>query len=394
MATERIKALVGKHFGEAAQIRRHLHMHPETGFREEKTAALVAQTLERFGIKAQTGIARTGVLGIVEGAKPGKTVLLRADMDALEMSEETGLEYASREPGLMHACGHDGHTAGLLLCAMALSEMRGEMRGNVKLMFQPAEETEGGALPMIREGILENPKVDAAFGCHLWGHAREGTVLIKSGPAMAAPDEFRIKIIGRGGHGAMPHTAVDPVVIAAQAINGFQAIASRGINPLEPAVISVCSISGGTAHNIIPESVRMVGTIRTFDQKLREWIPRAMEALVSGLAGAAGGRCEFEFLQLYPPLINDEGMTDLARNSIAKVIGPENVLPMGEPSMGGEDFAYLCQRVPSSFFFVGIAKDLERPALHHNPKFCWDDGVLRVSAASLCQIALDFLGGE
>jgi len=391
MLTDKIKTLVGKHYDEAVRIRRQLHMYPETGFNEVKTAGLVAETLAKLGVKTQTGIAKTGVLGIVEGAKPGRTVLLRADMDALEMAEETGLDFESKTPGVMHACGHDGHTAGLLLCAMVLSEMKDELHGNVKLMFQPAEETEGGALPMIQEGILENPKVDAAFACHLWGQAKEGTVLVRSGPTMASPDVFSVDIIGKGGHGAMPHLAVDPIVIAAQVINGFQAIASRGVNPMEPAVISVCEINGGTAHNVIPKSVRMTGTVRTFSEKLRKDIPEAMEALVAGIARAQKGDYEFEFLPQYPPMINDEKMTNLAQSSISKVIGPENVLQMKEPNMGGEDFAYLCRSVPSSFFFVGIAKDAENPVLHHNPKFDWNEDVLRISAASLCQIAFDFL---
>ena len=393
MNVEKIKALIGKHHARAAEIRRRIHRRPEPGFREHETAALIARTLEGLGVRTRTGVAGTGVVGLVEGARPGRTVLLRADMDALEMTEETGLDYASEIPGLMHACGHDGHVAGLLLCAMALSEMRDEMSGCVKLMFQPAEETEGGALPMIEAGVLDDPKVDAAFGCHLWGGAREGTVLVKSGPIMAAPDDFRIKIVGSGGHGAMPHLTADPISIAAQAICAFQSIVSRRKNPLEPAVVSVCAINGGTVHNIIPDSVSMIGTVRTFDEGLRDSIPRAMEGVVAAIAGANGGGYEFELLPKYPALVNDARMTDLVERAAAKIVGSENVERAKEPSMGGEDFAYLCQRVPSSFFFAGISRDPENPVLHHSPKFAWDDGVLRVSAGVLCQAALDFLEG-
>ncbi|MCL2558702.1 MAG: amidohydrolase, partial [Treponema sp.] len=253
MTTEKIKALVEKHHGEATKIRQAIHMNPELGFEEHETAKLIAQTLEKHGIKARTGVAKTGVVGLIEGARPGKTVLLRADMDALAMTEEADVPYKSRKPGVMHACGHDGHVAGLLLCAMALNEMKGEMRGNVKLMFQPAEEMKGGgALPMIEEGVLEYPKVDAAFGCHLWGDGIEGQVRVRSGPTMASPDEFHIKIIGKGGHGASPHKAVDPVPLAAQVIMAFQTLASRRVDPLEPVVISICAVRGGTVHNIIP----------------------------------------------------------------------------------------------------------------------------------------------
>jgi amidohydrolase len=389
MHTEKIKALVSKHYDKAVKIRHHLHMYPEISFEEVKTAELIAKTLTEFGIETQTGVTPTGVMGIIRGGKPGKTVLLRADTDALSMTEETDVEYKSKIPGAMHACGHDGHTAGLLLCAMVLNEMKDELCGSIKLMFQPGEETEGGALPMIEEGILENPKVDAAFACHLWGAVEEGTVLVKNGPTMAAPDEIRIKIIGKGGHGSMPHEAVDPIVLAAQVINCAQTIISRRKSAIEPAVLSFCSIQGGSVHNIIPPYVQLIGTIRTFDDKIRQWIPKALEDLVAGITKSQGGDYEFQILQRYPPLINDEKMTSLAKNSITKIVGGENVRYMKEPIMGGEDFAYLCQEVPSAFFFVGIAKD--EPVIHHNPKFVWDDKNMLISSACLCQIAVDFL---
>jgi len=396
--SEKIKSLVSKHYDEAAKIRQHLHKYPELSLQEEKTAKLVEETLAKAGIKSRR-LFKTGVVGLIEGGLPGKhglpgkTVLLRADMDALAMTEDSGLDYASAEPGVMHACGHDGHTAGLLLAAMALSEMKDDLKGNVKLMFQPGEETVGGAAPMIEEGVLESPKVDAAFGCHLWGQAPEGTVWVKNGPVMAGPDQFDIKVIGKGGHGAQPHVAADPVVMAAQIINSFQTVISRRKNPLEPAVVSVCAIHGGTVHNIIPESVTMIGTIRTFDENLRQWIPKALEDTVAAITRSSGGDYEFDLALGYPPLINDEKMTDLSREAIAKIIGAENVKYMKDPSMGGEDFSYLCQKVPASFFFVGIAKDMENAPIHHNPKFAWDDRVLQTAAASLCQIAFDFLNG-
>ena len=392
MYTKKIKTLVGKYYEEGVRIRHELHMYPEISFQEEKTAKLVADKLTELGIEVQTGIVKTGVIGLIRGGKPGKTVLLRADMDALSMTEEADVSYKSKISGVMHACGHDGHTAGLLLCAMVLNEMKEDLCGNVKLMFQPGEEREGGAEPMIQEGILENPKVDAAFGCHLWGTAREGTVLVSNGPTMASPDEFKIKIIGKGGHGGMPQDTVDPIVIAAQVITNIQMIISRRKSPLKPAVISFGSIHGGETHNIIPDFVTLVGTIRTFDSTLREWIPQAMQDVVDGITKSQGATYQFQVLKRFPPLVNDEKATEIVRTSAAKVVGAKNVGYMQEPNMGAEDFAYLCQHVPASFFFVGIAKD--KPVIHHNPSFMWDDRNLLISSACLCQIAVDFLTCE
>jgi amidohydrolase len=332
--------------------------------------------------------------------------MLRADMDALAVTEEADVPYKSQVPGLMHGCAHDGHTAGLLLAARVLQEMRGELCGNVKLMFEPGAELdgsirrgeksaaphmEGGALPMIQAGVLENPKVDAAFGCHLWGATPEGKVWVKAGPVMAAPDEFRVNIIGKGGHGGFPHKAVDPVMLAAQVITSFQTIVSRRIDPTEFGIVSICSIHGGTVHHMIPDSVQIMGTIRTFTEELREWIPRTMEEMLTGIVRSQGGDFEFEYLPHYAAMINDTEMTAVAERAIGKIVGAENVVRITEPIMRGEDFAYIAQHVPASFFFVGIAKD--EPQIHHDPKFAWDDKAMRISAASLCQAAVDFLNG-
>jgi amidohydrolase len=389
MDTAKIKELVKKYYPAAVEIRRQLHMYPEVGFQETNTAKLIEETLTKLGIPVQTGIAQTGVLGIIKGGKSGKTVLLRADMDALEITEEADVEYKSKIPGVMHACAHDGHVAGLLLCAMVLNELKENLCGNVKLMFQPAEERDGGAEPMIKEGILENPKVDAAFACHLWGPLQEGKVLTKKGAFMAAPDEFTIKIIGKGGHGAMPHETIDPIVIAAQVINSIQTIISRSKNPAEPAVVTVGSIHGGTVHNIIPETVEMIGTIRTFDSEVRKWIPQALKERVEGITKAYGADYELEITPRYPPLLNNPQMTELVQTSAAKIIGAANVEEMPIPNMGAEDFSYVCQSVPAAYFFVGIAKD--KPIPHHNPKFSWDEKNLLIYAAALCQVAVDFL---
>ncbi|MDR0663088.1 MAG: amidohydrolase [Spirochaetaceae bacterium] len=389
MLSQEIKRCVEKFYSRGVEIRRRIHQNPELSEQERETAQLAADTLREFGIATRTSIAGNGVLGLIRGGKPGKTVLLRADMDALALNEEADVPYKSKKPGIMHACGHDGHTAGLLLAAMALSELRDKLPGTVKLMFQPAEETVGGAEGMIEAGILEDPHVDAAFGCHLWGQGEEGTVQVKSGPLMAAPDEFRVTLKGRGGHAGLPHSAVDPVVLAAHAILEFQDIMSRRKDPFVPAVLSVCMVRGGHTHNVIPESVELQGTIRTFDEETRSFIPREMEKILRGLTLAAGASYSFESLRRYPPLINDPAATEIVRKAAEKIVGPDKVGAARE-TMGGEDFAYVAQKIPSSFFMVGIAPP-GKQVIHHSPHFQWDERALKVSAACLCQTAFDFL---
>ncbi|MDR2795535.1 MAG: amidohydrolase [Spirochaetaceae bacterium] len=389
MLTGEIKLRIEKYYPRGVELRRHIHQYPELSGREVETAGLVADTLREAGIEVRTGIGGNGVLGIVRGGKPGKTVLLRADMDALELNEAADVPYKSKKPGIMHACGHDGHTAALLMAGMVLNDLKDRLPGTVKLMFQPAEETTGGAERMIEAGILEDPSVDAAFGCHLWGDAEEGTVLVKAGPVMASPDEFRITIKGSGGHGGMPHLAVDPVSLAAQVILQFQTIVSRRKNPLEPAVLSVCMIRGGYTHNVIPETVDMMGTIRTFNEGMRDFIPCEMEKVLRGITSAAGASYTFNVTKRFLPLVNDAAATALVRKAAEEVLGPDNVHE-AVASMGGEDFAYIAKNVPASFFFVGIARE-GKAVPHHSPHFRWDEGALRVAAACLCQTAVDFL---
>ncbi|AOT71488.1 M20 metallopeptidase family protein [Geosporobacter ferrireducens] len=391
MHTERIIELSKKYYDEMVELRHQFHMYPEIGFEEKRTSETIVKVLKKLGIEFTANVAKTGVVGIIKGKCPGKTVLLRADMDALVLQEEANVPYKSRIPGRMHACGHDGHTAGLLGAAMILNELKDELKGNIKLVFQPAEENDGGAKPMIEEGILENPTVDAAFGCHLWGGTQEGHIHVKHGAVMAAPDKFTFRIIGKGGHGAMPHLAVDSISIAVQAINNMQTIVSRRINPLTPVVISFCSIHGGESHNILPNEVEVVGTVRIFDEDLRQWIPKAMEEILEGVTKSQGANYTFEYIERFPPLINDYQMTDLVSKAVGKIVGDERVSEAPEPNMGGEDFAYFCQKVPASFFFVGISKDLKNPVCHHHPEFQWDDKNLLTVAQSMAQVAVDFL---
>jgi amidohydrolase len=389
MLTDKIKSLVGKHYERGVRIRRHIHRYPELSGREEETAALVANTLREAGAEVRGGVAGHGVIGLINGNRPGRTVMLRADMDALEVNELADVPYRSERPGVMHACGHDGHTAGLLLAAMALCELKDDFPGTVKLMFQPAEETVGGALPMIEAGALDDPHVDAAFGCHLWGQTPEGVVRVKAGPLMASPDEFTITLKGTGGHGGAPHLTPDLIVLASELVLRFQTIISRLKDPLEPAVLSVCSIHGGEAFNVLPGELRMTGTIRTFSEEARNFIPGEMEKALETFCQAAGAAYSFEAKRLFPPLVNDRRAADIVRTAAGKIVGVRNV-EEAEPSMGGEDFACIAERVPSAFFFVGIARD-GQSVPHHSPYFRWDDRAIFTSACCLCQTALDFL---
>ena len=386
-----VKRLGEKYLQHMINLRETIHMYPEDGFSEFTTSKIIIEELEKLGIKVQKNVAKTGVVGLIEGKYPGKTVLLRADMDALKIQEQADVEYKSKIDGMMHACGHDGHVAGLLGAAMILNELKDNLHGNVKLVFQPAEERDGGALPMIEEGVLENPKVDAAFAAHLWGYLNEGEVHLKEGPMMASPDIFNINVIGKGGHGAVPQESIDPIVITCQIVNSLQTIVSRKINPLDPVVITCGRIQGGDCHNVIPNEVELEGTIRTFNVETRNWVPKVMEDLIRGITTSQGAAYEFKYEPKYPALINDKYMTSFAKESLKKVVGEENVFDLKEPNMGGEDFAYFAQKVPSAFIFVGIANNKSEPVIHHNPYFKWDSKNVGILAQSLSQIAIDYL---
>ena len=386
-----VKRLGEKYLQHMINLRETIHMYPEDGFSEFTTSKIIIEELEKLGIKVQKNVAKTGVVGLIEGKYPGKTVLLRADMDALKIQEQADVEYKSKIDGMMHACGHDGHVAGLLGAAMILNELKDNLHGNVKLVFQPAEERDGGALPMIEEGVLENPKVDAAFAAHLWGYLNEGEVHLKEGPMMASPDIFNIKVIGKGGHGAVPQESIDPIVITCQIVNSLQTIVSRKINPLDPVVITCGRIQGGDCHNVIPNEVELEGTIRTFNEETRNWVPKVMEDLIRGITTSQGAAYEFKYEPKYPALINDKYMTSFAKESLKKVVGEENVFDLKEPNMGGEDFAYFAQKVPSAFIFVGIANNKIEPVIHHNPYFKWDSKNVGILAQGLSQIAIDYL---
>lgn len=392
LSSASVQSLVDRYLPKVIELRRHFHQHPELGHQEFATASIVAEVLRELGMEVAEKIEVTGVVGILRGAHPGKTLLLRADMDALPIQEETDLEFASVIPGRMHACGHDGHTANLLGVAMVLSQLKDLIHGTVKFVFQPDEEYDSGAKAMIQLGVLENPKVDAAFGLHLWGSVPEGQVHIKGGPFMAAPDKFTFKVIGKGGHAAMPQLCIDPVLLTVQAINAMQTIISRKKSPFNPAVISYCSLNAVSEYNTIPDEVTVTGTIRSFDSELRAWIIQEMEATLKGVTESQGAHYEFKIAEDFalPAVINDYELAELVKYAARKVVDSDLVIEPREPSMGAEDFAFISQKVPSCFFFVGIAPE-GREVVHHSPGFQWRDENLRPAMLVLAQAAVDYL---
>lgn len=376
------------------EFRRAIHRHPEGGFREFQTAALVERVLADCGIPFRR-VAKTGVAGVLDGATPGRVVGLRADMDALELDEQTGVPYASEVPGLMHACGHDAHTAMLLGAAKLLSRRRATLPGSVVFLFQPAEETDGGALPMIEEGVLENPRVDAVFGLHVGIGLPCGEISVSRGTVHAASDMFDLTILGRGCHGAHPHEGVDAVAVAGAVLCALNSIVSRNVDPLQPAVVTVGTIRGGSARNVLAESVEMSGIIRTLSPAVREVVREKVRTVAEGTAAAFGGRAEILFREGYPCLVNDPAMARLVEKTASGLLGAEKVRLSTCPSMGVEDFAYFSRERPGAFFTLGAgneAKGIVHPA--HSPRFDIDEDALPLGSALLAGVAARFLEEE
>lgn len=376
---------------ELVAYRRDFHMHPELGFEEVRTAKRLVQVLEGFGLEVETMVG-TGVVAYLRGGRPGKTLLVRADIDALPLHELSTHAYRSRNDGKMHACGHDAHMAILLGVAQVLSKRQAELAGTVKLVFQPAEEGPGGALPMIEAGVLENPRVDAAIGFHVWNPLPVGTIGVHAGPVMANTDQFDLLIQGQGGHGAMPHLSVDAIAVTGQVISALQTIVARNVSPLDSAVVTLGKIRGGDRHNIIAQTVELSGTVRSFSTPLGELLPKRLEQVVDGVTKAMGATYQLDYHRIYPATVNDPGMTELVRAAAVKVVGPERVVE-AEPSMGGEDMAFFLERVPGCYFFIGTAnaeRGLTYP--HHHPNFDLDEAGLAVGAKVVIQAIYDFLG--
>jgi len=374
--TTRIRAAIQTLQPELVAWRRQLHKKPELGFREQLTAAFIAQKLEEWGIEHQTGIAQTGIVAVIRGDRPGAVLGIRADMDALPIQEENDVPYKSQHDGMMHACGHDGHVTIALGTAYYLSQHR-DFAGTVKIIFQPAEEGPGGAKPMIEAGVLKHPDVDAIIGLHLWNNLPLGTVGVRGGALMAAVELFDCTIFGKGGHGAIPQQTIDSIVVASQVVTALQTIVARNVDPLESAVVTVGTLNAGTAHNVIAATAQMSGTVRYFNPQFDGFFQKRLEQLVSGICQSHGAAFKLEYQSLYPPVINDERMAKLVRSVAETVIeSPIGVVPECQ-TMGGEDMSFFLQEVPGCYFFLGSANaDLDLAFPHHHPRFNFDETAL------------------
>lgn len=377
-------------FDEIVQIRRHLHMHPELSFQEVHTAAFIADYHRELGHDVRAPVGSRGVVAVLKGTKPGKTVALRADFDALPIQDEKEVPYKSKVPGVMHACGHDGHTAALLGLAKALNRLRDELPGTIVFIHQHAEElAPGGAIEMIRDGCLEG--VDYIFGTHLWSLEPLGKIQYRPGPVMAAADRIEITIHGQGGHGAMPHKTKDPVVAASQLVIHLQQIISRRVNPLKSAVVTISHFEAKSAFNVIPDSATLIGTVRTFDEEVRKQIEKEIRRIVDGTCLAHGVEATYHYIRGYPPVVNHEEET-LAVAEIAKHVPGVTEVEYMEPHMGGEDFAYYLQKVKGAFFFTGARNPEWKIAYpHHHAKFDIDERALLIAAKTLGHIALTYV---
>src|SRR5437867_4646242 len=374
------------------ELRRRVHQNPELAYHEVKTASLVANVLRSLGVEVTTGVGGTGVLGVLKGASPGKVVALRADMDALPVEEMVNLPFKSKVKGVMHACGHDSHVSMLLGAAMLLAKRKRDLRGTVKFFFQPAEEHggRGGAKPMIQDGVMESPKVDFVFGLHIDGDLESGVLAFRGGPAMAAPDSFEIRISGRGGHGAYPQHTIDPIYVAAQLLIALQGVSGRMIDPIQPIVISVGSVHSGTKENIIPDQAILNGTIRTLDEVTRKRAKAKVTEVAKGVCRAFGAKGEVQFEKdAYPVMVNDEKVTEKAKNILKKLPGTK--VKLRALQLGGEDFSRFLHEAPGTFYFLGTKNPAKGCIYHnHSPRFKVDEDVLKVGSASLAQLAIEF----
>ena len=377
-------------------IRRDIHAHPELCFEEVRTADVIAKALTEWGIPIHRGLGKTGVVGIVKNGTSSRAVGLRADIDALPMTEHNQFAHASTHPGKMHACGHDGHTAMLLAAARHLARHR-NFDGTVYLVFQPAEEGGGGAREMMKDGLFEQFPMEAIFGAHNWPGMPVGQFALKSGGMLASSNEFRIVIRGKGSHAALPHNGIDPVPIACQMVQGFQTIITRNRRPVDPGVISVTMIHAGEATNVVPDSCELQGTVRTFTFELLDLIEQRMKEVAEHTCAAFGATCEFSFTRNYPPTINHVKETDFTRRVLGTVVGPENVLDF-EPTMGAEDFSFFLQAKPGCYFMIGNGDGAHRegghglgPCMLHNPSYDFNDELIPLGATAWVRMAEEWL---
>ncbi len=379
-------------------LRRDIHAHPELCFQEERTAELIAKALTDWGIPVHRGLGKTGVVGIVKNGSSGRAVGLRADIDALPMTEKNTFAHASKHQGRMHACGHDGHTAMLLAAAKHLSRHR-NFDGTVYLVFQPAEEGGGGAREMMKDGLFEKFPMEAMFGAHNWPGMAVGQFGVNPGAMMASSNEFRIVIKGKGSHAALPHLGIDPVPVACQMVMAFQTIITRNRKPIDPGVISVTMIHGGEATNVVPDSCEVRGTVRTFSFDTLDLIQERMKLVAEHTCAAFGAQCDFEFTRNYPPTVNHAAETAFVQRVLGEVVGADNVLPF-EPTMGAEDFSYFLQAKPGCYFAIGNGDGAHRegghglgPCMLHNPSYDFNDELIPLGATAWVRIAEAWLAG-
>jgi len=365
---------------EMTEWRRDIHQHPELKFEEFRTADLVAAKLEEFGIEIHRGLAKTGVVGTIRNGD-GPSIGLRADMDALPLEEKNTFKHASSNPGKMHACGHDGHTAMLLGAAKHLAASK-NFKGTVNFIFQPAEEGGGGGELMIKEGLFEKFPVDSVYGLHNWPGMPAGTFGVSSGPIMAAADMFDLTINGRGGHAALPDQCIDPIVVASQVVSALQTIPSRNTHPVDSVVISVTQIHAGDAYNVIPDSVRMHGTVRTFQQETRDKMPSSMLRVAEGVCAAYGATCELNYMSGYPATVNSVQEADISAKAVVDLLGEDKIIRNPTPSMGAEDFSYMLEARPGCYVWLGIGPGKgEAGCMLHSSSYDFNDDVLPTGAS-------------
>ncbi len=376
---------------EIIALRRDFHRHPELGFEEVRTASIVTERLKNLGLEVTTGVAETGVVGLLKGQAESPVLLLRFDMDALPILEDTGADYASESPGVMHACGHDSHVAVGLSVAKLLATHRDQLAGTVKFVFQPAEEGGGGAERMVEAGVLEEPNPDYSMAMHVWNEKPVGWYALNPGPMMAGAEIFSVKVTGKGGHGAAPHNSVDPVVATAQIITALQTIASRNINPLDSAVISVCTVDAGTAFNIIPQEAVFSGTIRTFKPEVFKIVKNRFEAIINSTAEAMGCQAEISMERVTLPVANDPDLVALMED-VVSTVDPDAKVDPHHQTMGSEDFSFMMDDIPGCFLMVGSANpDKGLDYGHHHPKFNIDESCLPYAVAVLSKGAIEIL---
>ncbi len=377
-------------YDDMVRVRRDLHRHPELGFQETRTAGIVAETLNGLGLEAQTGVGQTGVVGLLEGTRPGPTVLLRFDMDALPIQEESDHPYVSTNPGVMHACGHDGHVAMGLGLARLFARRQREMAGSLKFLFQPAEEGLGGALAVMADGALVDPRPDVALAMHLWSPVPLGKARVIEGPAMASSSVFTITVEGKGGHGAAPHLAIDPIVAAAQIVIALQSIVSRNTNPHDSIVVSIGEFSAGTTFNVIPERAVLKGTVRSYDKASHRMAYRRILEMATNMATAFGCRATMETVAIVSAVVNAPGPTSVVRAAAEHILGEDNILE--HRTMAAEDMGYILEEIPGCYFFVGCSNG--NPATqyaHHHPRFDFDERAMIDGVAVMAQAAASYV---